>query len=199
MWKKFCNWLLYKRWGWTAEVTESHPDKFIICLAPHTSNWDFVLGQFYLGATGMKSNFLMKKEWFFWPLGPIFRKLGGIPVYRQKHTSMTDSMAETAKNAKEFHLCITPEGTRSPNPDWKKGFYFIALKAELPILLYGVDYERRHIKCTKTIIPNGDLEGQMRQIKRYYKDMKGKYPENFTIGADDKEDADNQEQSGASV
>ena len=182
IWKRFCNWLLYKRWGWTADVTENHPDKYIICLAPHTSNWDFVLGQLYIGARGMKSNFLMKKEWFFWPLGPIFRSLGGIPVYRQKHSSMTDSMAETAKAAKVFHLCITPEGTRSPNPDWKKGFYFIALKAGLPILLYGVDYERRHIQCTKTIIPNGDLEGQMREIKMYYKDFKGKYPENFTIG-----------------
>ena len=182
MWQRFCNWLLYKRWGWTADVTENHPDKCIICLAPHTSNWDFVMGQLYVGACGMKSNFLMKKEWFFWPLGPLFRRLGGIPVYRQKHTSMTDSMAETAKAAKVFHLCITPEGTRSPNPDWKKGFYFIALKAGMPILLYALDYERRHIRCTKTIIPNGDLEGQMREIKMYYKDFKGKYPENFTIG-----------------
>ena len=182
MWKRFCNWLLYKRWGWTVNVTEDHPEKYIICLAPHTSNWDFVLGELYSGAKGFKCNFLMKKEWFFWPLGPIFRKLGGIPVYRQKKASMTDSMAEAAKTAREFHLCITPEGTRSLNPDWKKGFYFIALKAELPILLYGVDYERRHIQCTKTIIPNGDLEGQMREIKMYYKDFKGKYPENFTIG-----------------
>lgn len=182
MWKKFCDWLLYKQWGWTAEVTEDHPDKFIICLAPHTSNWDFVIGQLYIGARGMKSNFLMKKEWFFWPMGSFFRSIGGIPVYRQKHTSMTDSMAETAKQAQAFRLCITPEGTRSPNPDWKKGFYFIALKANLPILLYAVDYERRHIQCTKTIIPNGDVEGQMREIKLYYKDFKGKYPENFTIG-----------------
>lgn len=182
MWKKFCNWLLYKHWGWTTEVTEDHPDKYIICLAPHTSNWDFVMGQVYSGATGIRSNFLMKKEWFFWPLGPVFRKLGGIPVYRQKHTSMTDSMAETAKAAKEFHLCITPEGTRSPNPDWKKGFYFIALKAGLPILLYGLDYERRLIQCTKTIIPNGDLEGQMREIKMYFKEFRGKIPNNFTIG-----------------
>ena len=182
MWKKFCNWLLYKRMGWTSEVTEEHPDKFIICLAPHTSNWDFLMGQLYIGARGMKSNFLMKKEWFFWPLGPIFRRMGGIPVYRQKHTSMTDSMAEIARQNSTFHLCITPEGTRSLNPDWKKGFYFIAHKANMPILLYGLDYERRLIQCTKTIIPNGNLEEQMREIKLYYKDFKGKYPEKFTIG-----------------
>ena len=182
MWRKFCNWLLYKHWGWTAEITEHHPNKYIICLAPHTSNWDFVIGQLYIGARGMKSHFLMKKEWFFWPLGPLFRRIGGIPVNRGKHTSMTDAMAETAREAKEFHLCITPEGTRSRVEDWKKGFYFIALKAELPILLYAVDYPKRLIRCTKTIIPNGDLEGQMREIKLYYKDFTGKKPENFSIG-----------------
>lgn len=182
MWKKFCNWLLYKKWGWTTEITEHHPDKYIICLAPHTSNWDFIIGQLYIGACGMKSHFLMKKEWFFWPLGTIFRRMGGIAVNRDKHSSMTDAMAETARQAKEFHLCITPEGTRSRVEEWKKGFYFIALKAELPILLYAVDYERKNISCMKTIVPNGNLEEQMREIKLYYKDFRGKKPENFSIG-----------------
>ncbi len=167
--------------GWTAEVTEPHPDKFIICLAPHTSNWDFLIGQLYSRSTGMKSNFLMKKEWFFWPLGILFRRMGGIPVWRSKHTSMTDNLAETARRLPAFKLCITPEGTRSKNPDWKKGFYFIAQKANIPILLYGVDYEQRRIVCTKTIIPNGDVEGQMNEIKQYFKDFKGKHPENFAI------------------
>lgn len=182
MWIKFCNWLLYKQMGWKTEVTQDHPDKYIICLAPHTSNWDFIIGLLYSRAERMKTNFLMKKEWFFWPLGPIFKHLGGIPVYRQKHTSMTDSMAESAKQVKTFQLCITPEGTRSLNPEWKKGFYFIAMKAELPILLYGLDYERKLIQCTKTIIPTGDLEKDMREIKQYFKGFKGKKPENFTIG-----------------
>ena len=168
--------------GWTADVTEDHPYKFIICLAPHTSNWDFILGLLYSRSIGMKINFLMKKEWFFWPLGPIFKSLGGIPVYRQKKTSMTDAMAETAKKADQFRLCITPEGTRSKTAEWKKGFYFIALKAGLPILLYGVDYEKKLISCKKTVIPIGDVETDMRDIKLYFKDFKGKKPENFTIG-----------------
>ena len=168
--------------GWTLDVSEGHPEKFIICLAPHTSNWDFILGQLYSGAEGLKSNFLMKKEWFFWPLGALFRSLGGIPVYRSKKTSMTDSLAASARRADHFKLCITPEGTRKATTEWKKGFYFIAQKAEIPILLYGVDYEQRLIRCTKTIVPNGDLEGQMREIKLYYKDFKGKKPGNFTIG-----------------
>jgi 1-acyl-sn-glycerol-3-phosphate acyltransferase len=168
--------------GWTKNVSEDHPEKFIICLAPHTSNWDFMLGQLYMRAEGMKINFLMKKEWFFWPLGPIFKSLGGIPVYRQKKTSMTDAMAETAKKADQFRLCVTPEGTRSKTAEWKKGFYFIALKAGLPILLYGVDYEKKLISCKKTVIPIGDVETDMRDIKLYFKDFKGKKPENFTIG-----------------
>ena len=180
--RQLCSWLLYKRWGWTVNVDQLHPDKFIICLAPHTSNWDFALGQLYSRAEGMKINFLMKKEWFFWPLGSIFKSMGGIPVFRQKKMSMTDSMAETAKQVDQFKLCITPEGTRKRVEEWKKGFYFIALKAGIPILLYGADYERKLIQCTKTIIPSGDLEKDMREIKLYFKDFKGKKPENFTIG-----------------
>lgn len=182
MWQGFCNWLLFKRLKWTAVVNQPHTEKYIICLAPHTSNWDFFIGQLYNRAKGMDSNFLMKKEWFFWPLGPIFRKLGGIPVERRKHTSMTDAMAETARHTERFRLCITPEGTRSRVDEWKKGFYFIALKANLPILLYGLDYERKLIQCTKTIIPSGNLEEDMREIKLYFKDFKAKKPENFSIG-----------------
>lgn len=159
-----------------------HPDKYIICLAPHTSNIDFLIGQLYMRAESMKINFMMKKEWFFWPLGPIFRRMGGIPVIRSKHTRMTDAMAETAEREKSFRLCITPEGTRSLNPDWKKGFYFIALKAQIPVLLYGVDYEKRLIRCTKSFVPTGDIDKEMREIKDYFKGYKGRHPELFTTG-----------------
>ena len=180
--KDICQWILYKRLGFTKHVTQELPKKYIICMAPHTSNWDLILGQLFAHAEGMKCNFLMKKEWFFWPLGPIFRKMGGIPVWRSKHTSMTDNLAAEAMKRDAFGLCITPEGTRSPNPDWKKGFYFIALKANLPIHLYALDYERKLIQCTKVIIPSGDVDKDMRDIKLYFKDFKGKKPEKFTIG-----------------
>ena len=182
MWKSLCFWLLYKRLGWKKEVTEPHPDKYIICLAPHTSNWDFAIGQLYSGAEGLTCNFLIKREWFVWPLKSLFKRLGGIPVWRSKHTSMTDNLAETARQSATFRLCITPEGTRSLNPEWKKGFYYIALKAQLPILLYGVDYKKKLIHCTKTIVPNGDIEAQMREIKLYFKDFQGRKPEKFTVG-----------------
>lgn len=179
--KKLCKWLLYDLWGWKKIVTEEHPDKYIICLAPHTSNWDFILGQLYAGAEGMRPNFLMKKEWFFWPLGPIFKKIGGIPVYRQKNMSMTDSLTATAKAHNTFRLTITPEGTRSANPNWKRGFYFIALNASIPILLYGIDYQKKEIVCTKTFIPTGDYDKDINEIKAYFKDFKGKKPEKFAM------------------
>ena len=182
MLRGFCRWLLYKCLGWTKDVTVEHPDKYVICLAPHTSNWDFVIGQLYSRAEGMTSGFLMKKEWFFWPLGPVFRRLGGIPVYRQKHMSMTDTLVEIAKKEKVFHLTITPEGTRKLNPDWKKGFYYIALGAKIPILLYACDYEKKLVKCTKSIVPTGDVESDMYEIKKYYEGVKGKRPELFTVG-----------------
>ncbi len=182
MLKNICAWLLYRRMGWKTNITVAHPKKYIICLAPHTSNMDFLIGQLFARAENMSSGFLMKKEWFFWPLGPIWRKLGGIPVWRDKKTSMTDNLAELARKADTFSLCVTPEGTRSLNPDWKKGFYFIAQKAGIPILLYGVDYERKLIECTRMIEPTGDVEADMKEIKLYFKNFKGKNPELFTIG-----------------
>lgn len=180
--QRFYSWVLYKFLGWKVNVTVAFPDKYIIALAPHTSNWDFILGQFYMRSQHMHINFLMKKEWFFWPMGILLRRMGGIPVYRSKHTKITDHLADEAKRRDSFKLCITPEGTRSLNPDWKKGFYYIALKAQIPVLLFGVDYSRKLIQCTKSFVPTGDVDNEMRAVKLYFKDFKGKYPEKFTIG-----------------
>lgn len=181
MGNKLCSKILYSWLGWKKQVDQPLPDKCIISLAPHTSNWDFVIGQLYMRAEGMHSNFLMKREWFFWPLGSLFRRMGGIAVWRDRHSSMTDRLAEHARQSSRFCLCITPEGTRSPNPDWKHGFYYIALKAGIPILLYAADYEKKLVCCTKTIIPSGDYEADLKIIKDYYKDFKGKKPENFKL------------------
>ena len=179
--KRLSRWLLYTLWGWTKTVTVEHPQKYIICLAPHTSNWDFVLGQLYARAEGLQLNFLMKKEWFFWPLGPIFRSWGGIPVYRQKNMSMTETLTKSALESDDFRLCITPEGTRKPTREWKRGFYYIALGAGLPILLYGIDFKKKEIVCTKAFMPTGDIDKDMQEIKQYYAGFQGKHPENFLV------------------
>ena len=178
---RLARFILYRLMGWHTEVTVHRPQKYIIALAPHTSNWDFLMGQLYSRAEGFHCQFMMKKEWFFWPLGPLFRHLGGIPVVRSRHTSLTDQMAEAARRSETFALCITPEGTRKPVAEWKRGFYYIALKAELPILLFALDYGKKRIVCTKSIVPDGDADRQMSEIQQYFRPFTGKHPQNFLI------------------
>ncbi len=177
--KYLCRFLLYKLLGWRKEVSVQIPDKCIVALAPHTSNWDFVMGQLYSCAEDFRCQFMMKKEWFAFPLGGLMRRLGGIPVERSKHTSLTDQLAQVAVKSEHFSLCITPEGTRKPVEEWKRGFYYIALKAEIPILLFGLDYGRKRIVCNKIVVPDGRVEEQMREIRDYFKDFKGKKPTNY--------------------
>ena len=168
--------------GWKTKVTVPHYDKCVICAAPHTSNWDLIIGKLFYGSMGLKSFFMMKKEWFAFPMGFFFRAVGGIPVDRSRKTSLVDQMAARFAMPGEFNLAITPEGTRKANPEWKKGFYFIALKAQVPIALAAIDYSTKTILMTKAFVPTGDFEKEMREIKLFYKDFKGKHPELFTIG-----------------
>lgn len=173
MLKETCKTLL--KWsGWTTEVSVPARDKCIICVAPHTSNWDFILGELYYGSIGRKAGFLMKKEWFFWPLGYFFRALGGIPVTRDRKTSLTDQLADIAIRHTYFNLAVTPEGTRRLVTKWKRGFYYIALKAQIPIHLYALDGENKRIVCTRELIPSGDIEADFREIMEYYKPYIGK-------------------------
>ena len=96
MLQSFCKRILYRWMGFSEVVTETRPEKYIIVMAPHTSNWDFVVGTLYARAEGFQCNFLIKKEWFFWPMGILMRKLGGIPVYRDKKTGSTERLATLA-------------------------------------------------------------------------------------------------------
>ena len=179
--QKIYSFIYYKLLGWKTNVTVPNYDKCVICAAPHTTNWDLFIGKLFYGAIGRKTSFMMKKKWFFFPLGVIFKAVGGIPVYRGKRNSLVDQMAERFAASQKFNLAITPEGTRKANPHWKKGFYYIALKAQVPILLIGIDYEKKTITATKEIIPSGDIDKDMQEIKLYFKDFKGKKPENFAI------------------
>lgn len=180
--KTIYSFIYYRLLGWKTHVTVPNYDKCVICAAPHTSNWDLLIGKLYYGAIGRKTSFMMKKEWFFFPLGLIFKAVGGIPVDRKHKTSLVDQMTEKFANSKLFHLAITPEGTRKANANWKKGFYYIASKAQVPIVLVGINYPSKTITCTKAIMPTGDIEKDMREIKLYYKNFIGKNPNNFSIG-----------------
>jgi len=167
--------------GWKYRVCVPGFDKCVVCAAPHTSNVDLFMGKLFYGLIGRKSSFLMKKEWFFFPLGLIFKAIGGIPVDRSHKASLTEQMINVFSKKKYFNLAITPEATRSANSNWKKGFYFIALRAKVPIVLVGIDYATKTITIGKYIWPNGDINTQMDEIKQYYKQFKGKHPERFAI------------------
>ena len=180
--KAICSFIYHKLLGWKAVVNVPDYDKYIICAAPHTSNWDFIIGKLFYAAIGRETGFMMKKEWFFFPFGYLLKAMGGIPVNRDKNTSTVEAVTNEIKKRKTFHLAITPEGTRSPNPNWKRGFYYIALKAQIPIVLIGIDYKTKTITAGKVIIPSGDYKEDLKEIKTYFKQFTGKHPENFQTG-----------------
>lgn len=183
MLQKIAHYLLFRLMGWTAEITVPHRTKCILCVAPHTSNQDFLIGELLYTALGRKAGFLMKKEWFFWPLGMWLRHIGGVPVFRSKHVSLTDQLAEMARNSSYFNLAVTPEGTRSRTETWKRGFYFIAQKADIPIQLFAIDAQHKRVVCTKEVFPTGNIDADFRTIVDYYRAFDGCafHPEKFAL------------------
>ncbi len=179
--QRLCKFIYSHLLGWKMNVTVPDYDKCVICAAPHTSNWDLIIGKLFYSAIGRKTSFMMKKEWFFFPLGYFFKAIGGIPVDRSRQTSLVEQMAERFAAKRHFHLAITPEGTRKANSDWKRGFYYIALKAQVPIVLFALDYPTKTITGNKVVYPTGDIERDMHDIKQYYTRFRGKKAQNFAI------------------
>ena len=167
--------------GW--KVDNNFPDipKCVLAVAPHTSNWDFVVGKLAYNTLGRKAHFLIKAEWFFFPFNILFRSMGGIPVKRGKSQSLTDILADEFNKRKRMHLGITPEGTRKPVKEWKKGFYYIALKAKVPILLIGLDYGKKEARVLGQFEPTGNYPQDIIAIKSHFKGIKAKKPEQFIL------------------
>ncbi|MCI8997956.1 MAG: acyltransferase [Muribaculaceae bacterium] len=171
---------ILKLFGW--KVLCSVPDypKCIICVAPHTSNWDFVLGKFAYWSVGRQAGFLMKETWFFFPMKYLLRAFGGIPVPRKRGSSLSETIIRKFNSTERMTLAITPEGTRSRVTEWRTGFLHIAYEAHLPIVLGAIDAENKLIHLQESYIPTGNISTDMRAIKNYYKQFKGIKPENFS-------------------
>jgi len=178
--QKFSKFIL-KSFGWKPFVTTAEPIKSVICVAPHTSNWDFIIGKLFYWALGRKTCFLMKKEWFFFPLGGIMRAMGGVPVDRSKRTSVTLQMINEFNNREKFHLAITPEGTRSLNKRWKLGFYHIAIGAKVPIQLAVIDYKNKEMGIKEVFYPTGNEKEDLKYIYDFYRNSNPKNPKNFAV------------------
>ena len=167
--------------GWKVICTIPDLEKCVICVAPHTSNWDFILGKLAYLSLGRFAGFLIKKDWFFFPFNVIFKSMGGVPVDRDRKTDLVDQIAQQFKIRKRFSVAITPEATRKRNPNWKMGFYYIALKAEVPIVLAYLDYKKKEIGLTENFYPTGDEQTDLKKIKEFYRNKNGRFPERFAI------------------
>lgn len=172
---------ILKMIGWKIVVRTELPKKCVICVAPHTSNWDLLLGLVVYAAMGRKARFLIKKEWFFFPMSLIFKVLGGIPVDRSRKTSLTEQMTEKFERNDDFQVAITPEATRKRNPEWKMGFYYIALAAKVPIVIAAIDYGKKEVDFKAIVFPSGDADDDIEKIKDYYRDATARHPENFAL------------------
>jgi 1-acyl-sn-glycerol-3-phosphate acyltransferase len=166
--------------GWNTDVSfpYHHLKKYIIIVALHTSNWDFVIGLGYRNLLDLnKTQFLGKKELFKAPFGFLFRKLGGIPVDRRKSSHLVEEVVNLFQTHKEFVIALSPEGTRSRVDKLKTGFYFIALKAAIPIIMVGLDYRHKTIRISDPLMAT-EQEKDFEQILNFYRPIAGKHPEN---------------------
>lgn len=116
-----------------------------------------------------------------WPLGYLFRALGGIAVPKKRGSSLTEYLIKLMRQRQQMNLAVTPEGTRSRNPNWRSGFLHIAIEANVPIELGVIDYKEKCVKITDTFIPTDDIEADMRAVKDYYADAHARYPSKFAI------------------
>ncbi|MCF0205552.1 MAG: 1-acyl-sn-glycerol-3-phosphate acyltransferase [Muribaculaceae bacterium] len=165
--------------GWSLNIAIPIPPKCVIAVAPHTSNWDFILGELAIRSVNQTAGFLMKETWFFFPLGAFFRALGGIPVPRKRGSDLTAAIVRKFHENERIALAVTPEGTRSPVENWRKGFLFIARDANVPLLLAAFDYEKKTITLDTEYHLSGDIDNDLANIKKYFSTVKGKYPEKF--------------------
>jgi len=171
--------LFLKSVGWEVIVPNEIPEKSVICFAPHTSNFDLVIGKLFSWSVGRQFSFLMKKSWFVFPLGYFFKVVGGIPVDRSKSNATVQQMIEEFEEHDRFHLVIAPEGTRSRVPAWRKGFYYIASGAEVPLELAFIDYEKKQIGIGKLLYPSGNLSADLYEIQQFYQNISPRYPEKY--------------------
>lgn len=168
--------------GWKIKGSiPSDVRKCVILAAPHTSNWDFVIGRLAYFVLGVPVKFLIKKESFKGPMGWILKKMGGIPVDRGRSNNLVEQIARLFTKEETLNVVITPEGTRKLVKEWKKGYYYIALKANIPIVMGFLDYKQKEAGFGPILYPTGNYEADFEQIKAFYQHKTARYPEKFNL------------------
>ena len=169
--------------GWRVEGREllTGP-KYVMIVAPHTSNWDLPVGLVCAHAIGLFSKwrtaYMIKDSAARWPLvGRLLKWFGGIPIKRDTAQDVVDQMVAVFQRSERLVLAITPEGTRQRRNYWKTGFYRIALKAHVPIALVYLDYKRKTAGIGQIVIPSGDMEADFALFRAFYSGVTAKFPQ----------------------
>ena len=151
------------RWKITGTI-DAEVKKCVLMVMPHTYNFDFFIGLFSRGIINLEMNFVGKKELFVFPFGYYFRSIGGAALDRSGGKNNVDATADLFKNRDVFRLAIAPEGTRKKVIELRSGFYYIALKANVPIIPVAFDYNKKEVKIGNPFQVTGNYEADMKLI-----------------------------------
>jgi 1-acyl-sn-glycerol-3-phosphate acyltransferase len=171
--------LYYKVLGWkiTGFLDFGKVKKAVIIAVPHTSWHDFYIGVLLRSVIGIETNFVGKKSLFKGPFGWLFRSLGGSPVERKRNENQVESIARLFNDKEVFRMTMSPEGTRKKVEEWRTGFYYIAKTANVPIIMFTLDFENKENRFSEPFYPTDNKEADFNFMKAYFKDVKGKVPE----------------------
>jgi 1-acyl-sn-glycerol-3-phosphate acyltransferase len=165
--------------GW--RITGEFPNlpKFVVIVAPHTSNWDFFVGVMALFAIGFRVTFLGKHTVFRWPTGVVMRWLGGIPVDRASSHNVVQQTIDYFRSRPQMLLALSPEGTRKKLPAWRSGFWYVAKGANVPIVPVAFDYPAKRITIFSPTHPGDDIIADVAQLRGHFAARMARHPAQY--------------------
>lgn len=171
--------VLLRLTGWRFEGQLPNLRKFVIIVAPHTSNWDFPVGVMAMFALGIRGTFLGKDTLFKPPFGFIFRWLGGVPVDRASKNNVVDQTIEYFEKRDQMILALSPEGTRKRIEKWRTGFYWVAVGAKVPIVPVAFDFPRKRYVIYEPQMMTGDPERDIPHLRSFFKATQAYRPDQY--------------------
>lgn len=170
---------LLKLFSWQIVGELPNENKFIMAVAPHTSNWDFIVGVLVKLHLQLKLNFLGKDAIFFWPFNLWLKSIGGIPIDRSSSHGVVGQMVGEFNQAEQLILALAPEGTRSKVNEWKSGFLHIANQASIPVVPVQIDYLNKQVIFLESRKISNDIERELYDFKALFDKQCAKNPHNF--------------------
>jgi len=177
----FSKLIFFKILGWkligntTASINSIK--KAVVIAAPHTSWHDFYVAVLARSVINVKSKFIAKKELFYFPINIILKILGGVPVDRSTKQNKVDQIADMFHKKDEFRIALSPEGTRQRVEKFKTGFYFIAKKANVPLIMLTLNFKSKEILISQPFYTTDDIKADFNFIEGFFDGVEGKVKE----------------------